>query len=168
MINFQGGNPPQAKLSWSSLCPSLHYQIYAVSDHHVYVLFLYPWSLLFKFKKGGRSRKMFLTGPVKSRLTNVFFVTRLTKGGLLQHPWIFATNVSMNLALISMDRYWSPLTIDTSITKIGQGVTKLWIMTSLCHVRSRKLGENQNFAKKFWTSEFHRFFLIYLLFFLHL
>ncbi len=42
--------------------------------------------------------------PFNPRLTNIFFVTRLTYGGLLQPLWIFATNVSMNLVL---DRYWT-------------------------------------------------------------
>ena len=37
-------------------------------------------------------------------------------------PCIFATKARMNLILVSMDSYWSSLTIDTSISKIRQEV----------------------------------------------
>ncbi len=59
----------------------------------------------------------------------------------------------MNLVLVSMDRYWSLLTINTSITKIGEGVMKLW-----CHMARAKLKMGifhneyvkiQDFARKF-------------------
>ncbi len=88
------------------------------------------------------------------RLTNVFFVTRLTRRGVVATPppWIFATKVFMNLVLVSMNRYWALLTIDISITKIGQGVTKLWHhmsrATPKIGIFREKWVKIQNFAKK--------------------
>ena len=61
---------------------------------------------------------------LNSRLTNMFLCNQ---EGLLQAP---PKKKNRNqrfyfLALVSMDRYWSHLTIDTSLTKIGQGIAKL-------------------------------------------
>ena len=56
--------------------------------------------------------------------TKLFFVKRLTKGGLLQPPfWIFSNEPPINFGII-IDRYLSPLCTHIKISTIGQDVIK--------------------------------------------
>ena len=57
---------------------------------------------------------------VYPRLTNLFFVTRQTKGG---GGCYNRTEPSMKLTLVSIARYGPPLSIHTKMSTIGQGVT---------------------------------------------
>ncbi len=57
--------------------------------------------------------------------------------------------------LVPMDRYWSSLSIDTLMSKIGQGVTKLGTKKLLCCPPKPRL---LKISRVGWLTKTHRFF----------